>query len=195
MIRTALLVAGFCLLTACTSANKVDLRYQPTGSVKQARQDASVSVGDFVDSRGETKTWIGVIRGGFGNHLKELDTDKPVSVVVQKAFQDGLKARGVNVDSPNAPYRIAGTVKELIGDQVVKREARVAIDVSVVDASNGSARFSRVYTGKIIEGSAMSMETGVFADVEDLRVVVENALKEAIDKALDDPELRAALQI
>lgn len=195
MIRAVLAVVGFSVLAACTNTTKVDLRYKPPASVQPAAQNSAVKVGDFVDSRGENKNWIGTIRGGFGNHLKDLDTIDPVPKVVESAFSDALRARGVNVDSPDARYRLTGVIKTLIGDQVVKREANVVIDVSVNDSRSGQTRFTRSYSGKLIEGSSMSMSTGILASVDDLRVVIENALREAVDKALDDKELRAALQI
>lgn len=195
MIRIILAALCFCSLVACTSANKVDLKYAPTTAVQLAKADAAVKVGNFVDSRGETKTWVGTIRGGFGNHLKDLDTNAPVSTVVEQAFSDALKARGVNVSEANAPYQLSGVIHTLIGDQVARREATVALDISVTDTSSGQSRFSASYKANIIEGSALTLQTGVLASVEDLRLVIEKALRQAVDKALGDDSLRAALQI
>jgi len=55
-------------------------------------------VGTFVDARGEPANWLGAIRGGFGNPLKNLESDRPVADIVGAAFADGLRARGVTVD-------------------------------------------------------------------------------------------------
>lgn len=195
MIRTILIALCLGSLAACTTATKVDLKYAPTTSIQPAKTSAAVKVGSFIDSRGETKTWIGTIRGGFGNHLKDLDTTEPLSKVVEQSFKDALAARGVNVNSPMPPFQISGVIKTLIGDQVVKREANVVIDVSVTDNNTGQTRFTHSYTSNVIDGSALSMSTGVFASVEDLRAVIEKALREAVDKALEDSALRAALQI
>jgi len=41
----------------------------------------------------------------------------------------------------------------------------------------------------------VSLEIGIFAPVEDLRARTEKTLRETVDKALDDPALRAALQL
>jgi hypothetical protein len=41
----------------------------------------------------------------------------------------------------------------------------------------------------------LSLATGVLASVDDLRAVLEKTLRDAIDKALDDSALRAALQL
>jgi len=43
----------------------------------------------------EDPTWIGTIRGGYGNPLTRLASDAPVDRVVAQAFADGLAARGL----------------------------------------------------------------------------------------------------
>jgi hypothetical protein len=46
-------------------------------------QGGPVGVGSMADQRGETATWFGAIRGGYGNPLKKLEATPSVSVVVQ----------------------------------------------------------------------------------------------------------------
>jgi len=65
---------------------------------KAAASARPVNVGTFVDARGEPANWLGAIRGGFGNPLKNLESDRPVADIVGAAFADGLRARGVTVD-------------------------------------------------------------------------------------------------
>ena len=45
-----------------------------------------------------------------------------------------------------------------------------------------------------VEGSLVSLDTGVFASVEDLRKVAHKTLQKAIDQTLDDPEFRRAIR-
>ena len=40
-----------------------------------------------------------------------------------------------------------------------------------------------------------ALDVGGFASVDDRRAVLEKTLRETVDKALDDPQLRAALQL
>ena len=73
----------------------VSLGYKPSAAIAAANSGVVISVGTFVDQRGETPTWIGAVRGGYGNPVKTLQTDKPVATLVQTAFADGLRARGL----------------------------------------------------------------------------------------------------
>lgn len=49
------------------------------------------------------------------------------------------------------------------------------------------------YSSDVVEGSLLSLQTGIFADVEDLRGTAQKALREVVDKALDDPVFRDAI--
>jgi len=57
-----------------------------------------VIVGNFLDQRDVPANWLGAIRGGFGNPLKYLESDRPVAEIVKIAFIDGLQARGITID-------------------------------------------------------------------------------------------------
>lgn len=182
------------LLSACgtTSGN---LKY--TASVEQPPK-ASVSsqlvvVGTFQDQRDGDKKWLGVIRGGFGNHLKTLEADRPVAGMVKEAFEEGLRARKVAI-APSANGQLTGKIIKLNADQVVRREGVAEVELTVTD-QQGAKRFAKTYTHNRIEGSVLSVQTGVLASIDDLRDVLQRTLSELVDKALDDPELRAALQI
>lgn len=76
-----------------------------------------------------------------------------------------------------------------------KAELRVPprFDVTLLDKA-GQRRFARTYSGNQVAGGVIALDTGIFASVDDLKAVLEKALSEAVDKALDDPDLRAALQ-
>ncbi len=181
-------------LTACGTTS-VGLKYTPPPTLTKASPSAqSLMVGTFLDSRGQPANWLGAIRGGFGNPIKNLESDRPVAEIVKAAFSDGLRARGVTIDEAAAQNQITGTIKKLDCNQIVRREANVEIEITVLDKS-GQARFTRTYAAPNIEGSLLSVSTGVFASVDDLRVTLEKTLREAVDKALDDSALRAALQI
>lgn len=178
-------------LSACGTTTG-GLSYAPPAQLNRVATNAQpVAVANFVDARGEqSTTWLGVIRGGFGNHLKTLEADRPAVTLVHDAFADGLRARGVKIDS-HGP-QLGGTLRKLYCDHYVRREANVIIDLTV-STPDGRQIFSRTYAVDRVEGSSMAIDTGIFASTEDLRQVLERALREVVDKALDDPELRAAL--
>jgi hypothetical protein len=180
-------------MTACTTTTSVGLKYSAPATVTKANTPpAPIAVGTFVDQRGEPATWIGAIRGGYGNPLKHLETNQPVSVLVQMAFADGLRARGVNPETA-APMQIAGVVRKLDCNQLMRSEANVEIEVSIIDTVSGQQRFSRTY--KTTNSGGMSLASGIFGSIEDLRALTEKTLREAVDSALDDTALRAALRL
>ena len=194
MVKSFLLILASIVLTACGTTN-VGLKYAAPPTVAKAAAAAPpVMVGTFTDQRGEPPTWLGAIRGGFGNPLKNLESDRPVAEIVNPAFADGLRARGVAIDPANARHRLVGTVKKLDCNQVVRREANVEIELRVVDSA-GQTKFTKTYTGTRLDGSLATLSAGVFASVDDLRVTLETTLREVVDQALDDRALRAALQI
>jgi hypothetical protein len=67
------------------------------------------------------------------------------------------------------------------------------LSYEVVDAASRKEKFRRTYTSDVIDGSLASLQTGIFASVDDLRVVAQKALQEVVDKALDDSAFRDAL--
>jgi uncharacterized lipoprotein YajG len=192
--RLTLILVCACVVGGC-STTRGSLTYSPAVAVVPADQGlfTHVAVGSFVDQRGETATWIGAIRGGYGNPLKVLEVAPSVSAAVQDAFTAGLRARGFAV-SGGTSYQISGVIKKLDCSQYVRREAHVEIEVDVFDNSTGKQIFSRTYTADSLEGSLVSLKTGVFASEADLRAVAQKTLAQVIDKALDDTAFRSAIR-
>jgi uncharacterized lipoprotein YajG len=189
------LLAAFTALISGCSTNSVGLKYHPAATpVPFAEQKTGVSVGSFVDQRGQSATWFGAIRGGFGNPLKVLEANTSVANLVQDAFADGLRARGLADGAAEKKYQVAGVIKKFECDQVARREAIAEIEVQVIELASGKQLFSRTYNADNIDGSLMTMQAGVFASVETLRALAEKTLSEIVDKALDDSALRNALR-
>src|ERR1700730_15585860 len=105
VIQTFALVMQLSIVAGCVT-DTVSLGYKPAAQITPVNSGTAVSVGSFVYPRGETSTWIGAVRGGYGNPLKPLQTDKPVSALVQTAFTDGLRARGLLATGAGA-YQIS----------------------------------------------------------------------------------------
>lgn len=193
MFRLFASLACVCLLAAC-STTSVGMKYSPTSApTKPAFTASSVSVGSFIDQRDSPSNWLGAIRGGYGNPLKNIITDQPVSTLVQNAFADGLRLRGASLDSPSG-FQISGIIRKLDCNQIVRQEATAEFQISIIEQSSGKLRFSQIYSAYNMQGSVLSVKTGIFASVEDLRALAEKTLSDVIDKALDDAPLRAALQ-
>src|SRR5258706_4520167 len=103
----SLCVAG--LAAGCTTL--VPLRYTADSAAPAVTPATPlISVGPFLDSRGPRADadWLGAIRGGYGNRLKTLRTQQPMSQVVQAAYADGLRARGVFAEAGGGQVRARG---------------------------------------------------------------------------------------
>jgi hypothetical protein len=186
---------GFALMMSACSTTPVAVSYKATGAVTPfPSSSGGVAVATFVDDRGEPPKWLGAIRGGFGNPLKVLETDETVAVMVQNAFAEGVRARGGASTNTARKYEVRGAIKKLDCSQYVRREAHGIIEVAVVDAKSGAERFKRTYSADLVDGSPMSLSTGIFASVDDLRRVAEQVLQQLVDKALDDPAFRHAIR-
>ena len=192
-LRNRIALAIFAsLLSACSTTN-VGLKYVPTTTVTKV-QDAQypVAIGPFIDKREEPGKWLGAIRGGYGNPMKNLEAERPVAEMGQSAFSEGLRARGIKV-ADEGKRKVIGTVIKLECNQYVRREAYVDIEIAVLDQA-GQQQFTKTYSASKVEGSLITLDAGIFASVDDLRIVLEKTLRQAIDQALDDHALIAALQ-
>lgn len=192
MMKWLAAVLGLAMLTGCGTTS-VGLKYAPTEGATPSRVAASVqpvSVGAFVDKRNEKPTWLGAIRGGFGNPLKTLESSQPVAEVVQAAYLDAFKSKGFAID-PTAALQVSGTVLDLKCTQMSHKEATVSIEVTVSEKTTGLKRFTQTYSSKYVSG--FIPVGGVLAPVEDLRVVLENTMRDVIDKTLGDASFISAL--
>jgi ABC-type uncharacterized transport system auxiliary subunit len=188
-----LLAAAALSLAACQSTNPVSMTYAPSPTVAPLPARTSVIAGGFIDDRREPAKWLGAIRGGYGNPLKVLEVEDSVAAMVRKAFADGLKARGAAAEGASR-YELRGSIRKFDCSQYVRREAHAVIEVTLVDTGSGRERFKRSYTSDVVDGSLLNLSTGIFASVDELRQTAEKALREVVDKALDDPGLRDALR-
>lgn len=192
MLKRIAVILGLAVLTGCGTTN-VGLKYGAAEGARPGKIGAAVpavSVGTFVDKRNEDPRWLGAIRGGFGNPLKTLQSSQPVSDVVQAAYIDALKARGMAI-APSAALEIAGTIIDLNCTQMSHREATVVLELTVTEKATGQRRFAQTYSAKNV--SQFQMVGGIMAPVEDLRRDLEKTLGDAIDKSLNDSGFSAAL--
>jgi uncharacterized lipoprotein YajG len=184
MVRTlALLVLLF--VSGCNTVSGVV--YTPTGPVVPVAvpKIASVAVSD---QRKEAPTRLATVMGGFGNPLKTLDTPVPVKDEIAAAFTKGLESRGMLANGA-APYRIFVTVRKFDADMIVGRTARIDLTMLVADPG-GRVVFTRDVVDSVSDEKFF--QTGVAANIDDLRVMAQTVLSRTVDRLLDDPAFRAA---
>jgi uncharacterized lipoprotein YajG len=198
-MRVALLPV-LLVLAACQSSTQTSMPYRPTVQVATAAGTPRpvVSVSDRVANERragrEDPMWIGTIRGGYGNPLKRLHADAPVDRVVAQAFADGLAARGLGTPGEASPYILSVTIHQFDANQYVRREATADFSAALTERATGREVWRDRHRSYNVDGSILSLSTGVFASAEDLRRVALLTMSEAVDALLDKPGFRAALR-
>lgn len=192
---TLLLLAS---LAAC-GTTQATMPYAPTTPVQAAAAGRpAVAVSDRVanlrQAGREDPTWIGTIRGGYGNPVKRLGSDAPVDQVVARAFADGLAVRGLHAAAGASPYVLAVTIHQFDANQYVRREATADFSAVLTERATGREVWRDRHRAYNVDGSIVSLSTGVFGSTEDLRRVALRTMSEAVDALLDKPGFRAALR-
>jgi len=188
--RVSALAIGFAgALVVAGCSNTLALHYVATEQASQS--SVTLSSVHVVDKRGEPDpTWYGAIRGGYGNPLKTLHSDKPIDQTVQDAFEAALVARGVRVDrSADAPsLMVAVTAFE--ADRVMRSEVVIRMDVVVKSPSGDTIYSHETAEDKVKFGG---LAEGVFADPKDLQDYTQATMNDAINEAIDAPGFLAAI--
>ena len=170
------------------------MAYAPT---IQVRNQALPAIGQIstIDQRGETDpTWIGAVRGGFGNPLKALHTPRPLADMVTAAFHEALAERGLLAESGNGQADLNVTISEFNSTQYIRREANVAMVVELKDHATGRQIYRDEVKSKPVQGSVLALDVGVFGSPDDLQAVAQGAMDKAIDSAVDKPGFVDALR-
>lgn len=187
--RLAFLTMLASFVLAC-STHMVPLTYSSGASlVDHLGAKGSVRVGSVKDSRGTAPNWLGAIRGGYGNPLKKLYTQRPTSEVVGDAFGEALKSRGLLAEE-SSRYAINIDIRKLDCSYYVNREAHAHLNVELVSLEDSKTVYSRLYREDRTEGG---VGAGIFGSVDHLRAFAETTLNAAVDQVLGDVEFRRAL--
>ena len=140
----------------------------------------------------ENDRWIGAIRGGYGNPLKILEADRPVSEVVRSAVDDALAARGWL--APQDPrVEVLVTIRQFDANRFARLEATADIELTLRARGSGRVLWQGAERAYNISGSIFALDGGVLASTDELHALMLRTMNEAIDKLLDRPEVAAAL--
>jgi len=135
-------------------------------------------------------TSLGTVRTQIGTPVEYVQTRIPVDEVVTHAFAHALDARGMLTSPGNARYIITGEVLDLYCQLLVRPYGYARLRVSVVAAGSGEVLHSRVHTG---ERQSTAFIPGSGSPVPLLNGLTSGALQDAVDRSLDDPEMRSRL--
>jgi hypothetical protein len=174
------------VLAAGACSSKVALRYP---AAEQGAGPQLVTVQRLADAREKGSNELGVVRGGYGNVLKRIYTQRPVADLATRALEQALANRGLLARGDGAPIRLEGTVRKLDCNHYFRREAHTELELALVDTETGERLFAKSYRA---DETGSSAATGVFASMGALAEMAERTLRDAIDQALADPQFVAA---
>lgn len=182
-------------LAGCGVSEQFALPYTP-GAARAAGPDRPVvTVGAITDERtdGQANTaQFGTIRGGYGNPLFRLSANAPVSGIVAQAMRDGLAARGL-LSGEAGPYELRGRVIRFNASKLLRVEATVEIEGSLVNRATGAIAWTGRGLSTVVETGNI-LAAGIAADPEELRGAMLRAMSAAVDQMLDRPDFAAALR-
>jgi uncharacterized lipoprotein YajG len=191
MLRLPLLlclVVPVIALSACSNTTS-DMRYTAPATLARASAPAISGV-IAIDQRKEEAHRLATIMGGFGNPLKTLDLAKPVKDEVADAFVDGLRARGLLAD--RAPYRVELLIRKYDADMLMGSTGRIDLDLSVIDTATQQVIYKDSAANE--RSDFHFFATGVFASMDELQKLAQEALDVTVDQLLDKPAFRAAIE-
>lgn len=182
-----LLIAGIAVLWGC-STTKVSMQYEGN-----PEPDKTISSGigkiQVKDDRGTDPDWMGAIRGGYGNVLKSLRTERPMAEIIENVYRQAFEEYGY-LDEPNGQVTFVASIEKMDCSYFFNREAHAHIKVSLYNRGNDALLFENRYVTDISEGG---VGAGIFGDVETLRDFGEKALNQTVDKSMTDLTFIAAL--
>lgn len=141
------------------------------------------------DNRGTDPDWMGAIRGGYGNVLKSLRTERPMAEIIEDVYRQAFEEYGY-LDEPGGQVRFIANIEKMDCSYFFNREAHAHIRISLYDRGNDALLFENRYVTDISEGG---VGAGIFGDVETLRDFGEDALNQTVDKSMTDLTFIAAL--
>jgi hypothetical protein len=188
-LTVSLFLLPVLLLTSCGTVRE-SLDYDPSQAVGMRSGGAkNVSVGGFRDARGlDSPTTLGQIRTAGGPIGTKIETNIPVAQIVENTFGYGIQLRGMEGKPGSSPWRISGIIKEFTCDQVIRAGAAAEITVLLHKDNSDRASFRKTYHAEKTEATT---KIGPMADTKFLKNIASDVLQQIVDRALDDPELRA----
>lgn len=188
IIKVAAVLAAL-TFSAC-STTLVPIKYVPSRVITSGYSISTVATVHSSDDRGAGSNWLGAIRGGFGNPLKILRTEVPISDVVTAAFLDAMRARSMLGVPDSASKALEISITKFDCSQLARLEAHAHLKITIVSLPQRVPVFSKSY---LTDNAEFSWAGGIFADVNVLADFAQATLNETIDKALSDPFFLDAL--
>jgi hypothetical protein len=191
---SSLPLAALVLVLAACVRTTLTLDYQPN-IASNVPGPAAFTVGGFIDQRGMAPKYIGGIDlSGIGLpglvNLENIYIDTPVDHSVKNAMMHALSARKMLAHG-QPKYVLSGEILDLHCELLKIPYAITRVNVKLTDAATGRVLHVKEYTAE--RQSAFY----VFSNgdpLPTLRNVTARSLQDAVDKAIDDPDMRRVMR-
>jgi hypothetical protein len=149
----------------------------------------TIKVDKVIDRRGDDDPLrYGTVRGGYGNPLKKLYTEKTISKDVNNMFEQALIKRGCIVDERSS-FSLKPEVIILGADYLMRRDARCKFIYKLT--ADGKSIYENEAAKQNIE---MTVGAGIFADIEHFKNYIDVTVSQCVDSVVDDQNLWKALK-
>lgn len=172
-----------CSLCACSTPRSIE-ENDPA-----RKQPFSVAVGTFTDGRGVADRHLGQIHGKTSTEHKKIETSRPVAEIVSSVVAKSLKSRQMTPEGVAPKWTLSGTIREFACEQVAAVGISVDLQIRLTKAGSSTPSYSKSFTAEKI-ASATTQKEGNDAELQKLAA---QTLQTAVDRALDDEELRQVL--
>ncbi len=176
-------------LSACSSSSVVSLDYVPQPG-QSLRGTPDFSLGQFKDKRGVQAQTLGHVRMPIGPKVDTLQTRLPISDIVRNSFGYGLESRGMLAPDSRGRFILSGEIHDLRSQLLVHPYGYARIRVNILEAGSNRVIFTKIYEG---ERQSNAYRPGSGSPVPVLRDLTSRALQDAVDRALDDSNMRQSI--
>ena len=177
------------VLASCTTISQVSLDYASgVGHVQPGAPEFSTQA--FMDRRDQGPSELGTVRTQIGTPVEHVQMSVPAASAVTNAFGYALQVRGMLASPTAARFTVTGEVLDLHCKLLVHPYGYARLRVSVLEAATGRVIHSATYEG---ERQSSAYVPGSGSPVPLLRDLTSGALQDAVDRALDDPAMRARI--
>lgn len=170
-------------LSAC-STPRADEENDP-----KQKQKFSVAAGAFIDNRGVADRYLGLIHGKAGTERRKIETSRPVAEIVTNVVAKSLKTREMTPEIGVPKWTLSGTIREFNCEQVAAVGISVDLQIKLTKAGSLTPAYSKSFTAEKVAPATTQQEGGDAA----LQQIASQTLQTAVDRALDDEELRQVL--
>lgn len=180
---------GSLLLASCATTSQISLDYASgIGHILPGPPEFATQA--FTDRRGVGAYDLGTVRTQIGTPVEHVQSRVPVADMVTNAFGYALQGRGMLAQRAGSRFIVTGEVLDLQCKLLVHPYGYARLRVTVLDSGSGRVLHRGVYEGERQSGAYVP---GSGSPVPLLQSLTSGALQDAVDRALDDPDMRARI--